>query len=147
MVCPAQIPKRNIQRNRQQQTTTRPNIPRQPSSIRKGLARPSCCGEVFFLNNPTMLYGMDDRGCFDHWIPLLVWRQCFKRYCVSIPQGKASLKSQGNRCHGATLPYMLSGAERPTRWRPLRKTRFNAPQSRRRAWLNSRSGVRTLCLL
>ena len=38
MVCPAQIPSTNIQNNRQTITKNSENMPRQPSSMRKGFA-------------------------------------------------------------------------------------------------------------
>jgi hypothetical protein len=54
MVCPAHMPSRNIHKKRQKQTTTRPNIPLQPSSMRKGFNLPSATDDRFFrLKNPT----------------------------------------------------------------------------------------------
>lgn len=55
MVCPAQIPNKNIHRNRQKQTTTTPNIPRHPISMRNGRGFSSAGGGCFLLNSPTLL--------------------------------------------------------------------------------------------
>lgn len=145
MVCPAHMPSRNIHRKRQKQTTTRPNIPLQPSSMRKGLNLPSSTGgRSFRLKSPTA-------RCHARFIVVIkaffsIAADGSECLFVSLSPGKTSRKTQKTFAADAAC-YMLSGAVNPTRCRPLRKTRFNPPQSARRAQVNSLSLVNTLCLL
>lgn len=118
MVCPAHIPSKNIHRSTKKQTTTNPDIPRHPSSIRKGFGFCSVSVRFFRKNIPPTRYASragsatSRHGDYEGISTLVVTgercnKRAWKRYSSIRHQVTCSPVLSGRSVSGRCAPLSL----------------------------------------